>query len=180
MKKLVKVALVAGCLLLAGNLVKAQSKIGYCNFNALVQQAPEFKAVQTQIDAYQKTFLDRLQAMQSELQTKAEAYDKSKATMTDATRTATESELQDLNKRIQDYNNTASQSVQQKYGDLLKPLTDKLRAAVSQVAKEKGYTYVLDTSNTDLLVAPEGDDLLAAVKAKVGIAATAAPAPVKK
>ncbi|RYE19012.1 MAG: OmpH family outer membrane protein, partial [Sphingobacteriaceae bacterium] len=31
MKKLFKVALVAGCLFFAGNLAKAQSKIGYIN-----------------------------------------------------------------------------------------------------------------------------------------------------
>jgi outer membrane protein len=41
--------------------------------------------------------------------------------------------------------------------------------AIKNVAKEKGYSYVLDESTNSLLVAPPGDDLLAAVKAKLGI-----------
>jgi len=48
-------------------------------------------------------------------------------------------------------------------------LFDKIRAAVAQVAKEKGYAYVINSAQTDLIVSPPGDDLLADVKAKLGI-----------
>jgi len=179
MKRLFKGVLIAGCVLLTGGIAKAQ-KIGYINFQQLAQQTPESKSIQTQIDAYQKQFIEALQAMQTELQTKGADYESKKATMTDAVRTKTETELQDLNKRIQDYNNTATQQVQQKYSELSKPLIDKLKAGIAQVAKEKGYTYVIDSSQTELLVAPEADDMMAAVKAKLNIAAAPAATPAKK
>lgn len=165
--------------MLTCGFAKAQTKIGYINFQQLAQQAPESKAIQTQIDAYQKQFIDILQGMQAELQTKGADYESKKATMTDAVKTKTETELQDLNKRIQDYQGTASSQVQQKYNELSKPLVDKLKAGISQVAKEKGYTYVIDSSQTELLVAPAGDDLMAAVKAKLNMSAAPA-APAKK
>ena len=41
MKKLFKVALVAVCMLSIGNFAKAQTKIGYINFQALLAQMPE-------------------------------------------------------------------------------------------------------------------------------------------
>jgi outer membrane protein len=183
MKKLFKSALVVACVVLMSSYAKAQQKIGYVNFEALVTSSPKFPEIQKQIEAYQNQFLETLKAMNSELQTKATDYDAKKASMTDAIRTKTEGELQDLQKRIQDLNTSASNQVQQKSNELYKPLVDLMKGVVSQVAKEKGYTYVLDSSRTEMIVSPEGDDLLAAAKAKAGIGATtAAPArtPVKK
>jgi outer membrane protein len=89
--------------------------------------------------------------------------------MTDAIRTAKESELNDLQKRFTDYQNTAQQQVQAKQAELGKPIIEKVRAAVAQVAKEKGYTYVINSSQTDLVVSPPGDDLAAEVKGKLGL-----------
>lgn len=169
MKKLLKVALIAVCIVFAGNLAKAQSKIGYVAVDQIVDQMPETKAAITTITAYNKQFIDQLTTMNNELQSKGQAYQAQRATMTDAIRTAKESELNDLQKRFQDYQNTANQQVQAKQSELGKPIIEKVRAAVAQVAKEKGYTYVINSSQTDLVVSPPGDDLAAQVKAKLGL-----------
>jgi outer membrane protein len=169
MKKLFKVALVAVCIVFAGNIAKAQNKIGYINMNQLVDQMPETKVAMANITAYNKQFIDQLTTMNNELQSKGQAYQAQRATMTDAIRTAKESELSDLQKRFQDYQNTAQQQVDAKRNELGKPILDKARAAAAQVAKEKGYTYVFDSSQTELIVSPPGDDLMADVKVKLGI-----------
>jgi outer membrane protein len=169
MKKLLKVALVAVCIVFAGNLAKAQTKIGYINMDQLVDQMPETKVAMTNITAYNKQFIDQLTTMNNELQSKGQAYQAQRATMTDAIRTAKEAELADLQKRFQDYQNTAQQQVDAKKNELGKPIIDKARAAVTQVAKEKGYTLVINSSNTDLIVAPPGDDLISAAKVKLGL-----------
>lgn len=169
MKKFFKVALVAVCFLTVGNFAKAQSKIGHINFNQLIDAMPETQTVQKQLQDYQKQFIDQLTTMDTELRTKAQDYESKKASMTDATRTAKETELQDINKRLQDYQNTAQQKVQEKSSELSKPLLEKARGAVSAIAKEKGYAYVIDTSQTELLVSPAADDLLALAKTKLGL-----------
>ena len=169
MKKLFKVALVAGCMLFVGNFAKAQTKIGYINFDALIGQMPEAKTVKLQMDTYQKQFIDQLTSMNNELQTKGKEYQAQNATMTDAARTAKQAELQDIQKRIQDFQNDAQQKVDAKSSELIKPLSDRARAAITEIAKEKGYTYVFNTANTQLIVSPESDDMMAAVKAKLGI-----------
>lgn len=169
MKKLLKVALVAVCIVFMGNFAKAQAKIGYIAFDEVVQAMPELKTVQTQMTAYSKQWQDQLTALNTEYQTKGQEYQSKSATMTDAVRTAKQAELQDLQKRLQDQNTLAQQSVENKSNELIKPLTDKVRAAVAAVAKEKGYTYVLNSTSTDLIVSPEGDNLMAAVKVKLGV-----------
>jgi outer membrane protein len=169
MKKLFKVALVAVCMVFMGNFAKAQTKIGHIDFGAVYTAMPDFKTINTQMQAYQQQFVDALTVMGKEYETKMGEYSAKQATMTDAVRMTKQSELQDLQKRSTDYQNTAKQKVDDKAAELSKPLIDKVRAAITAVAKEKGYAYVIDSSQTQLLVAPDADDLLVPVKAKLGL-----------
>jgi outer membrane protein len=169
MNRSLKVAFLLAGAVFAGNVAKAQVKLGYVNISQLVQSMPETKTIQEQVNAYSKQFLDQLTTMNNELQTKAKDYEAHKASMSDAARAAAETELGDLQKRLQGYSNTSQQQVETKSNELAKPLFDKVRAAVTVVAKEKGYTYVINTAQTDLVVSPPGDDLTAEAKAKLGI-----------
>jgi outer membrane protein len=169
MKKLLKVALVAICIVFVGNFAKAQTKIGYINTNQLMDLLPEMKTLQTQMAAYQKTFADQYQTMTTEYQAKGQDYEAKRSTMTDAARTAAESELQDMQTRITTFHDNAEKQIQAKSNELLKPLTDKVRTAITQAAKDKGYAYVLDSSQVELLVSPPGDDLMESVKAILGL-----------
>src|SRR5258708_31018461 len=107
MKKLFKVVLVAVCIVFAGNLTKAQTKIGYVALDQLVDQMPETKVAIKTITDYNKQFIDQLTTMNNELQSKGQAYQAQRATMTDAVRTSKEGELNDMQKRFTDYQTTA-------------------------------------------------------------------------
>jgi outer membrane protein len=169
MKKLVKVVLVAVCFLMIGSFAKAQSKIGYINTNQLMDMLPEMKTLRVQMEAYQKTFSDQLATMNSEYQAKGQVYETKRATMTDATRTAAEAELTDMQTRIGTFRDNAQKQIEAKSNELLKPLTEKVRAAITAVAAEKGYGYVLDSSQIELIVSPAGDNLMPTVKTKLGL-----------
>jgi outer membrane protein len=169
MKKLFKVALVAVGMLFAGSFANAQTKIGHINFNQLIDLMPETKTVSTSLQAYQKTFVDQMTTMNNEYQAKVQDYTAKRTTMTDAVRTAKENELTDMQKRMNDYQNNAQQQVDAKRQELGKPIIDKATTAVQAIAKEKGYAYVLDSSQITLLVSPDADDLMAAAKLKLGL-----------
>ncbi|MBS1529039.1 MAG: OmpH family outer membrane protein [Bacteroidetes bacterium] len=168
MKKLLVIAAVLG-MMFTGQAVNAQAKIGYVNLSQLVQSMPEIKAIQDQVNAYSKQFLDELTKMNDDFKAKAADYEKNRAAMTDAVRTVKETELNDLQKRMQDYSNESQQKVEARSAELAKPVLDRMRAAVAQVAKEKGYNYVINTAQADLVVSPPDDDLTVGVKAKLGL-----------
>ncbi|HWD87716.1 MAG TPA: OmpH family outer membrane protein [Mucilaginibacter sp.] len=168
MKKSLIIALLF-CMVFAGITASAQVKIGYINLSQLVQLMPETKTIQENVNAYSKQFLDQLTTMDNEFKARAADFQKNQSTMTDAVRSAKQAELADMQKRMQDYSNDSQQKVEAKSAELAKPLLDKMRAAVAQVAKEKGFSYVINTAQTDLIVSPPGDDLTADVKAKLGI-----------
>lgn len=169
MKNLVKVALVAICMLSMGSFANAQQKIGYVNQDAIMALLPETKTVQAQIAALSKQFQDQLAGLNAEYQKKGEAYQKGQATMNEAAKAVAVSELNDMQKRGTDLQTTAQQQIEAKGQELSKPLFEKVRGAITTVAKEKGYTYVFNTASTDLIVFPEADNLEAAVKLKLGL-----------
>jgi len=169
MKKLFKVVVVAGCIMLAANFAHAQQKIGYVNFNAVVDVMPDKVTIGKTLQTETKQYSDQLQGMQTEYQTKLDDYQKNKATWNEAVRTAKEGELTDFQGRMQKFSTDAQQKLEARQNELAKPLFDKVKLAVSAVAKEKGYTYVIDQSQQILVVLPDADDLTAAVKLKLGV-----------
>jgi outer membrane protein len=68
-------------------------------------------------------------------------------------------------KRISDYQETAQKDLQKKESDLMKPITDKVKASIQKVGKVKGYQYVINAA--DLLLA-DGPDLTADIKKDLG------------
>lgn len=169
MKKVFKVALVAVCMMLVGNFAKAQAKIGYIAQEDVVAALPETKTVQTQMETYSKGWTDQLQSLNATYQKAIKDYQDQEKTMTDPVKATKVAEIQDMQKRLDEQQNLARQQVEAKSQEYLKPLYDKVRTAITSVAKEKGYSYVINTSQTELLVAPDGDNLLAAVKLKLGL-----------
>ena len=170
MRKLLKVALVALGVVFMSNFAQAQAKVGYVSIEQVLQLMPEAKTVQTNIETYQQQFVVTLQGLQKEFDTKLAEYNSKRATMTDAVRTVTESELQSLQQRSTETRDKAQQQVEAKGQELMRPLYEKAKVAINAVAKEKGYTHVLNATTNDLLlVAPPADDLLAAVKLKLGL-----------
>ena len=57
------------------------------------------------------------------------------------------------------------QDLQKKNQDMLVPIVEKLRNAISEVAKELGLNYVMDASS---LLHKDGQDLEQEVKVKLG------------
>lgn len=156
-------------LLLTTILSFGQQKIGYINSEELILSMPEAKKADADISAYAKTFQEQLTTMQKELETKYKAYEAGAKTMSEAMLDVKQKELQDLQGRIQSTQQSAEEKVAAKRQELLKPITEKADKAIQDVAKEKGYTYILDASTGALVFATPTDNILKDVKSKLGI-----------
>ena len=80
-----------------------------------------------------------------------------------------EKELRQLQERIQEFQQSAQEESRKKEADLLKPIVEKAKTAIAQVAKEVGYSYVFDANSAGMLYKPEGDNITPAVKKKLGL-----------
>ncbi|WP_276134669.1 OmpH family outer membrane protein [Polluticoccus soli] len=163
-----KTVLFLACGLLLSSMTFAQ-KFGYINSAELLQAMPEIKKANADAEAYAKTFQEQLQTMGKEYESKVQAYQASEKTMSDAVKEVKVKEIQDLQARIESFNQSAQEKVGKKKEELYKPVLEKADKAIKDVAKEKGFDYVFDTSSNVLLYAKETDDILPLVKTKLGI-----------
>ncbi|MBK7183610.1 MAG: OmpH family outer membrane protein [Bacteroidetes bacterium] len=179
MKNIAKLVVVSAVVLMSSFTANAQ-KIAHIDLDSLISIMPESKTAQQAVQDYAKQLEQQVIAMQTELQEKYEKYQAESANLAPIIKTNREKELNDLNQRIQDFQQQAQADYQNKSAELSKPVYDKAKKAIDQVAKENGYKYVLDTSTGLVLYTEPTEDIIGLVVKKLGItfpAKTTTPAP---
>jgi outer membrane protein len=103
--------------------------------------------------------------MGEEFQAKLKKYEAEAATVSEKINGERQKEVQDMEKRIQEFAQTAQKELQTKEGDLMKPIEEKIKAAIQKVGKAKGYQYVMNSAG---LLLADGPNLTADIKKELG------------
>lgn len=165
MMKQFRTYLIAAVALLGFQTINAQAKTAHVDVREIMIKMPAVLDAQNQLKKLSDTYTADYKTMVDEYQAKLKKYDTEAATVTDAVNQTRQQEVQDMGKRIGDFQETAQKDLQKKETDLMKPIEDKVKASIQKVGKAKGYQYVLNA--TDLLLA-DGPDLTADVKKDLG------------
>lgn len=157
--------------MIAAMSVSAQQpavKLGHIDMQKLIPVMPEWVEAQKTFQAQQEEVEKELTNQQELFQTKAAEYAEKVKTYSDVIRTAKEQELQELRQRIQRFQETAMNELDKAQRTLMEPITTKASNAIKEVAKENGFTYILDMG-TLLYTADTSQDILPLVKKKLGL-----------
>lgn len=176
MKNVLKIAVVGVALVVSSFTANAQ-KMAHVDLDSLITLMPESKTAQAAVQDYSKQLEAQVTAMQTELQTKYQDYQTNSPNMAEVVKASKEKELNDLNQRITDFQQQAQADYQKKSAELSKPVYEKAKKAIDQVAKDNGYKYVLDTSTGLVLYSEPTDDIIALVIKKLGIVIPPATTP---
>lgn len=149
--------------------VSAQQKFGHIDSAALLELMPEKATAEKDLQAFAKEFETALQEMAKEYEGKIQSFQANEKSMVETVRNTKMREIADLERRIQEFQQQAQEEVGKKEQEVLTPIIDKARKAIDEVAADKGYTYVFDSSLGVLLYADDSEDILADVKAKLGL-----------
>lgn len=125
-------------------------KFGHINTQELLAQLPERDSAEVKYTAFTKDLQEQVETLQVEFNKKQQAYDQKQTTWTDAIKEAKYKELEDLYKRIQEFNQTASQEAQRKQSELMRPIVEKATKAIEKVAKANGFIYIFDITTANL------------------------------
>ena len=170
MRNLMKFIAVVLFVAIAASVNAQTQKFGHIDLQALIQIMPERAAAETQFNAFQSDLEDIFGEMQKDLQTKMSEFEALGDSASEIKKNAKIAEIQDMQQRIQNYQQTAQAQLQQKQTEVLKPVFDKAEAAIGEVAKEKGLLYVFDTGTKVVLYkSNDSMDVLPLVKTKLGI-----------
>lgn len=145
-------------------------KLGYINSQEVMMMMPEVNDVEKQLAEFNEKNMKYLQDMEKEIQDKYAKYEQEKDNMTEAIRKVQEEELMGLQQRFQTTYQALQQEAQKKQAELLKPLQDKLMAAIESVSKKQGLTMVYDMMSGAVVYKSEAAiDITPAVKKELGI-----------
>ncbi len=169
MKKVFKLFLVVA-LTLCTTSIFAQ-KLGRINSQEVIMAMPETAQMQLDMEAFRKDLSDQLETMNVELNNMYVDYQKNMETMTASVRGLKEKEMQDIQSRAQQFEQSAMQEMQAKQNELLQPIVAKAQEAISTVAKAGAYTVIFDSSTQSLAYVDEATvvDITADVKSSLGI-----------
>jgi len=171
MKKLTKLFAIVVLIIGSSFATQAQNpvKIGYIDFNTLLAAMPGIDSVKIKLQNYQKTLTDQMDAMKAEFENKYLDYQSQSSSMSDLIRQTKEKELSDLQGRIDAFQQKASQDLQTRQQELVAPFIDKAKTAITDVAKENKFTYILNAIEDVVIYKDSADDVMTLVKKKLGI-----------
>ncbi len=144
-------------------------KLGHINGQALVEHMPEYKTAYEELNAYKKQYEDALQTMQAEYEGMIASFEKEKET---APKVILETKVKNIEAKrqgIYDFQESASTDVSNEEMKKIDPILKAAKAAIEEVAKANGFTYIFD-SGTGTLLYMGGEDITKLVCAKLKIA----------
>jgi outer membrane protein len=168
MKNIIKI-IAALLLIITSSGISAQ-KFAHINSQELLAAMPESDSAQARIEQLAANYESQLEEMQVELNKKYDDYLNNRDSYTDLIRQTKESEISDLQQRIQQFETIATQELQTKRTELLRPILDKANGAIKNVAETNNFIYVFDISQGNpIYFSDQSVDILSLVKEKLGV-----------
>ena len=171
MKKVTKI--LALVMVLFATQSFAQTKLGHINMQELINLMPERDSAVIKLENYAKELDETMQGMQQEFNTKYQTYQQKSATWTAAILEAKTKELQEMQDRLQMFQQNAQQEMGQLQQTLYAPVFDKANKAIEKIGTDGGFTYIIDLSaGAVIFKGASSIDLLPMAKEELGIPAS--------
>ena len=146
-------------------------KFGYVNTQELLGNMTEMKLADNQVQAFQNDLVSKGEEMVIKFETEYKAYMKEAngGTLSKVQMQQKESVLVAKQEEIKKYEVDIQQKVAAKREELYKPVIDKVKAEIEKMGKEGGYTIIFDSAPGMILHAADSENLMPALKSKLGI-----------
>ncbi len=148
----------------------AQDKLAYVNIQDIFQVMPELSDVEKSMADLNEQYKKEIDKMYEEYTGKVKEFQDNLATMAESIKTRRQSEIMDIENRINTFQQTANQELQHKQMEMINALRDKIIKAVNEVGAENNYTYIFDLSTQSIVYqSPKAVDITPLVKKKLGL-----------
>lgn len=168
MKNLLKISTLAFVLFVATVSLQAQN-FGYVDSQLILSEMPAVKQAESNLEALQQQLQKKLQAGIELLQKDYVALQQKieRGELAPVQQEEQVAGIQAREQKLQAEEQGMVQQIQVKRNELLEPIYTSLNAAIADIAKEKGYTFIFDKQV--LLFGEESQDVSADVRAKLNM-----------
>lgn len=143
---------------MASAFAAEDTRIGVVDMHKALQTVEAGKKAKAQLE---KEFNAKKKALQDEeaaIKKMVEEFKKQSLVMSDEARAKKQGELQERGMKFQELQARSQMELQQKEAELTQPILGKLRGLIADIAKQKGYTVVLEKNENTVLFSQEKDD----------------------
>jgi len=158
----------------------AATKIGYINSQVILTNAPGAAEARTTIQKETDKHRADLALADDSIKNMIQSFQQKQLAMSKDARDKQEADIRSRQQALQQRADQLEQQMEKRQADLIKPIMDKVNAALADIRKEGGYALILDTATGAIVAADPALDLTDQVLAKLKASApTAATAPKK-
>lgn len=150
--------------------LSAQAKFGTVNAEEIITAMPEFTEAQNKVAEASKQYEDEYKKLNEELQKKFADYQtlEQDAATPQSIKERRLQEMQDLDKKAQQFLQTAQQDLQRQQAQMMQPIQDKMVQAIKSVGVNNGFTMIFP-AEVPAYVSTDVVDVTPLVKTELGI-----------
>lgn len=138
-------------------------KIGTVDMQKALQSVEAGKKAKSQLEKEFNAKKKELQNEEAALRKMTEDFKKQSLALNDDARAKKQGEIQERIMKYQESTQKSQMEIQQKEHELTEPILVKLRGIIDEMAKQKGYSLILEKNENMVLFSPEKDDLTESV-----------------
>lgn len=158
------------CLLLCLPLSVMAQKFGYMNYSNVLKAMPEYTQAKKQLAQLKATYDAEAERTDKEFNRKYSEFLDGQKDFPQNILLKRQKELQDLCDKGVAFRAECDSLLKNAEDELMTPVTSKLNLALGAVGDEMALEYIINTEGKDYLyIGPNGIDITASVKAKLGI-----------
>ncbi len=165
MKKQMILAMVVG--LVSASAYADDTKVGIVDMQRAMQSTDAGKKARAELEKEFNTKKKELQAEEASIKKMGEEFKKQQLVLNDEARAKKQTEIQERIMKFQEKTARSQGEIQAKERELTEPLLKNIRKVISELAKQKGYSVILEKSEGSVLFSLEKDDLTAEVVSTV-------------
>ena len=147
MKKSLKILLCLGGVLLVPRIFSQELlKIGHVNVAEIVTALPESDSARMLLEKDTKELKLMIENMQVEYNKLIDDFEKNQGTYSELVSKTKQSEILEVQNKINSFQQNASEQLKQRNIELLQPIYQKVQKAIDKTATLGRFTYILDIS----------------------------------
>jgi len=150
MKKLI----VALSVLAAAGIANAETKIGTVDMQKAIQTSSAGKKAKSELEAEFNKKKKDLEKKEGDLKKMGEDLEKKKSVLSEEALGKKQAEFQEEMLKYRDVVQKSQMEIQKKERELTAPILDKMKKVIAKIAKDKGYSMVIE--NTQMILYTDG------------------------
>lgn len=144
-------------MLLTASLAQAEAKVGFVDMQKAIQSTSAGKKAKTELETEFNKKKKELEKKEADLKKMGEDLEKKKSVLSEDALGKKQAEFQDEMLKYRDVVGKSQLEIQKKERELTAPILEKMKKVIAKLAKDKGYTMVIENSQMVLFATADAD-----------------------